>query len=78
MRELLEFKSYIIEDSFAMLDFWKGSSHFCQWPGITCSLKHQRVTRLNLKDKTLAGSILPRISYLSFLNSVNLSGNRNS
>lgn len=75
MRALLEFKSYITEDYLAILDSWNGSSHFCHWPGVTCGIKHQRVTHLNLKGKRLAGSISPHIGIFSFLNSLDLSDN---
>ncbi|CAN4086566.1 unnamed protein product [Withania somnifera] len=75
MRALLEFKSYITEDYLAILDSWNSSSHFCHWPGVTCGLKHQRVTHLNLKGKRLAGSISPHIGNLSFLSFLDLSDN---
>ncbi|KAK4735809.1 hypothetical protein R3W88_010070 [Solanum pinnatisectum] len=75
MRALLEFKSHITEDYLAIMDSWNDSSHFCHWPGVTCGIKHQRVTQLNLKGKRLAGSISPYIGNLSFLNSLDLSDN---
>ncbi|KAG5618822.1 hypothetical protein H5410_018646 [Solanum commersonii] len=75
MRALLEFKSHITEDYLAIFDSWNGSPHFCHWHGVTCGIKHQRVTHLNLKGKRLAGSISPFIGNLSFLNSLDLSDN---
>ncbi|KAG5575676.1 hypothetical protein H5410_055810 [Solanum commersonii] len=54
---------------------WNDSSHFCHWPGVTCGIKYQIVTHLNLKGKRLAGSISPYIGNLSFLNSLDLSDN---
>ena len=40
---LLAFKSKVDDDPFGALSTWNDSVNFCQWLGVTCSLKHQRV-----------------------------------
>ena len=72
---LLEFKSQLMEDPLGSLASWNGSIPFCLWPGVTCGLKHQRVTGLDLKRKSLAGNISPSTGNLSFLQYLDLSDN---
>ncbi|XP_031383038.1 receptor kinase-like protein Xa21 [Punica granatum] len=72
---LLTFKSLISNDPLKALDSWNETLHFCEWRGITCSRRHQRVTVLDLPSLKLAGSIAPHIGNLSFLRKVNLLGN---
>ncbi|THF99071.1 hypothetical protein TEA_007028 [Camellia sinensis var. sinensis] len=67
---LLNFKSHIIEDPEGVLSSWNTSLHFCNWVGVTCSLKHQRITRLDLQAHQLTGTISPAIGNLSFLRSL--------
>ncbi|RHN54578.1 putative non-specific serine/threonine protein kinase [Medicago truncatula] len=45
---LLQFKQSISSDPYGILDSWNASTHFCKWPGIVCSPKHQRFTKLKL------------------------------
>jgi LRR receptor-like serine/threonine-protein kinase EFR len=71
---LLEFKS-LIHDNPSVLASWNESFQFCQWVGVTCGLKHQRVIGLNLKDQKLVGTISPHLGNLSFLRSLNLANN---
>jgi LRR receptor-like serine/threonine-protein kinase EFR len=71
---LLEFKSNI-DDPLSILASWNESLHFCQWVGVTCGHKHQRVIGLDLKDQKLVGTISPHLGNLSFLRSLNLSSN---
>ncbi|KAH9672852.1 hypothetical protein KPL70_017895 [Citrus sinensis] len=40
---LIAFKSKVDDDPFGALSTWNDSVNFCQWLGVTCSLKHQRV-----------------------------------
>ncbi|KAM3733584.1 hypothetical protein ACB098_11G147400 [Castanea mollissima] len=56
---LLEFKAKITSDPFGIMSSWNDSIHFCQWRGITCGHRHQRVTMLDLKSLKLVGSISP-------------------
>ncbi|XP_050154666.1 probable LRR receptor-like serine/threonine-protein kinase At3g47570 isoform X2 [Malus sylvestris] len=66
---LLAIRAQITEDPNQFLSTWSESSHdFCLWRGVTCSRRHrQRVTRLDLGEQNLAGSISPHIGNLSFL-----------
>ncbi|PON42470.1 Serine/threonine protein kinase [Trema orientale] len=74
---LLKFKDSISNDPYGVLRSWNDSSiNFCNWPGIACSRRHQRVTSLNLEDCTLRGTISPYIGNLSFLRVVNLGNNK--
>jgi Leucine-rich repeat (LRR) protein len=64
---LLQFKAKIISDPFMVLSSWNDTTHFCQWHGVTCGRRHQRVTELRLGSQKLVGSISPSIGNLSFL-----------
>ncbi|CAL5206472.1 unnamed protein product [Lathyrus oleraceus] len=72
---LLRFKETIVKDPFDILKSWNTSTYFCNWHGVTCSLKHQRVTSLNLQGYALLGFIPPEIGNLTFLRYVNLQNN---
>ncbi|KAK4592873.1 hypothetical protein RGQ29_017146 [Quercus rubra] len=71
---LLQFKSHI-DSPLNVLASWNDSFHFCQWVGVTCGNKHQRVIGLDLKNSKLVGTISPHIGNLSFLLSLNLASN---
>ncbi|XP_014519431.1 probable LRR receptor-like serine/threonine-protein kinase At3g47570 isoform X2 [Vigna radiata var. radiata] len=72
---LLEFKKSISGDPYGILLSWNTSTHFCDWSGITCNLKLQRVTQLVLSRYKLEGSISPHIGNLSYMINFNLSVN---
>ncbi|KAJ9683797.1 hypothetical protein PVL29_016342 [Vitis rotundifolia] len=72
---LLEFKAKITDDPVGVLKSWNKSIHFCQWRGVTCGRRHQRVTMLDLHSKKLVGSISPRIGNLTFLRVLQLEEN---
>jgi Leucine-rich repeat (LRR) protein len=72
---LLEFKSMITQDPFGAMSSWNASIHFCQWQGVTCGRRHQRVTVLNLQSQKLVGSISPHVGNLSFLRNLTLQNN---
>ena len=72
---LLKFKESIINDPHKVLSMWNDSIHFCNWVGVTCSSRHQRVIALELHSYKLLGSITPHIGNLSFLRSVSLENN---
>ncbi|CAM8949306.1 unnamed protein product [Rhodiola kirilowii] len=55
------------------LSSWNASLHFCQWQGITCGRRHQRVTALDLAEQRLTGTLSPHIGNLTFLRFLNLS-----
>ncbi|KAK8938401.1 putative receptor-like protein kinase [Platanthera zijinensis] len=63
---LLQFKS-LVSDPTGALSTWKSSIHFCQWPGITCSIRGSRVTEIVLNSLQLGGPIPPAIFNLSSL-----------
>ncbi|XP_059627983.1 probable LRR receptor-like serine/threonine-protein kinase At3g47570 [Cornus florida] len=72
---LLAFKAEITNDPLRALSSWNESVDFCQWHGVTCSRRHQRVTVLDLQSLKLVGSISPHIGNLSFLNTLRLVNN---
>ncbi|KAL9995702.1 putative non-specific serine/threonine protein kinase [Helianthus debilis subsp. tardiflorus] len=73
---LLAIKSMIKGDPQGLLTSWNQSSiDFCQWQGVTCSPRHQRVTHLNLTYGGLTGTLSPSVGNLSFLRSIRLSYN---
>ncbi|KAK9081954.1 hypothetical protein Syun_030936 [Stephania yunnanensis] len=72
---LLAFKSQISHDPLQVLNSWNTSLHFCQWHGVTCGRRHQRVVKLVLKSRGLAGSLSPYIGNLSFLHVIDLRNN---
>ncbi|XP_052876741.1 probable LRR receptor-like serine/threonine-protein kinase At3g47570 [Gossypium arboreum] len=72
---LLQFKAKITGDQLKIMESWNSSIHFCQWPGVRCGRKHQRVTKLELGFLKLSGSLSPYIGNLSFLRELDLAGN---
>nr|XP_023921823.1 probable LRR receptor-like serine/threonine-protein kinase At3g47570 [Quercus suber] len=72
---LLEFKAKITQDPLMVMSSWNHSIHFCQWGGVTCGHRHQRVTVLDLQSSKLVGSISPHVGNLSFLKSLILLNN---
>ncbi|CAJ2647436.1 unnamed protein product [Trifolium pratense] len=72
---LLQFKQLISSDPNGILDSWNSSTHFCNWHGIICSPKHQRVTKLKLQGYKLHGSISPFLGNLSHMRFLNLGDN---
>lgn len=72
---LLDFKSKIIHDPQNIFGSWNDSLHFCQWQGVRCGRRHERVTVLKLESSGLLGSISPALGNLSFLWGLDLSNN---
>ncbi|GLU02944.1 hypothetical protein SLE2022_201740 [Rubroshorea leprosula] len=72
---LIAFKSKISNDPYGLLKFWNDSIHFCQWEGITCSRRRDRVTILDLSSGGLVGTLSPSIGNLSFLREIILYNN---
>uniref|UniRef100_A0A2N9I4A1 non-specific serine/threonine protein kinase n=1 Tax=Fagus sylvatica TaxID=28930 RepID=A0A2N9I4A1_FAGSY len=54
---------------------WNDSIQFCNWHGVTCGRRHQRVTALELEGHNLRGTITPYIGNLTFLRKINLRNN---
>ncbi|KAL4600619.1 hypothetical protein ACB092_11G212400 [Castanea dentata] len=72
---LLEFKAKITHDPLQLLSSWNDSIHFCQWRGVTCGRRHQRVIGLDLlRFSELVGSISPHVGNLSFLKTLSIGG----
>jgi hypothetical protein len=72
---LLKFKASIAIDPYGILSSWNDSIQFCNWRGITCGHRHQRVTALELEGHKLRGTITPFIGNLTFLRTINLQNN---
>ena len=72
---LHKFKESVPHDPNNILSSWNDSMHFCNWHGVTCGLRHRRVTALDLEGYKLRGSLSPYIGNLSFLRSINLQNN---
>ncbi|XP_028071275.1 probable LRR receptor-like serine/threonine-protein kinase At3g47570 [Camellia sinensis] len=72
---LLAIKDLIQGDPWGALSSWNHSIHFCNWQGISCSRRHQRVTALNLSSLALVGSVSPQIGNLTFLRRIDLGNN---
>ncbi|CDP20577.1 unnamed protein product [Coffea canephora] len=54
---LLEFKKQIYDDPSGVLNSWNHSQHHCQWEGVTCSTRHQRLVTISLFMNKLEGKI---------------------
>ncbi|XP_062166138.1 LRR receptor-like serine/threonine-protein kinase EFR [Alnus glutinosa] len=54
---------------------WSTTTSFCNWIGVSCSQRRQRVTALDLSYMGLQGAISPHIGNLSFLVSLDLRNN---
>ncbi|KAL2480013.1 putative LRR receptor-like serine/threonine-protein kinase [Abeliophyllum distichum] len=75
---LLAFKSRMIstiDPSNILIKNWSVSTPVCVWIGVTCGLRHQRVTALDISSMNLSGNIPSQLGNLSFLVSINLSSN---
>ncbi|XP_059671110.1 putative receptor-like protein kinase At3g47110 [Cornus florida] len=54
---------------------WSTTSSVCNWVGVSCGLRHHRVTALNLSRTGLQGTIAPHLGNLSFIASLDISHN---
>ncbi|KAL8507045.1 hypothetical protein ACS0TY_017793 [Phlomoides rotata] len=46
---------------------WSNSSSVCSWIGVTCGLRHHRVTALNISNMNLSGTISPRLGLMEII-----------
>ncbi|XP_021850837.1 probable LRR receptor-like serine/threonine-protein kinase At3g47570 [Spinacia oleracea] len=72
---LLDIKAKIRDDPLGIITSWNDSLHFCEWTGVICGRRHQRVTVLNLGYSKLTGTLSPHLGNLSFLNELYLENN---
>ncbi|KAH0751724.1 hypothetical protein KY285_004872 [Solanum tuberosum] len=64
-----------ILDPFESLISWNESVPLCQWQGVVCGTRSQRVTELNLLDHKLGGVLSPFVGNLSFLVRLDIENN---
>ncbi|KAH6765286.1 hypothetical protein C2S51_016535 [Perilla frutescens var. frutescens] len=77
---LLALKAHITSDPYHILTTnWSttnsSTSSVCSWIGVTCGIRHRRVTGLNISYMGLSGTIPPQLGNLSFLVSLDLKHN---
>eukprot|EP01018_Ginkgo_biloba_P035614 Gb_00730 [translate_table: standard] len=74
---LTSFKIGIKSDPYNTLHNWddENTNHLCNWTGVECNAGLWRVTRLNLRNRSLEGAIASQIENLSFLQFLDLSLN---
>eukprot|EP00253_Pinus_taeda_P004784 PITA_04784 len=54
---------------------WKPNVSFCEWTGVACSRRRQRVVSLNVSGMGLHGTVSPLLGNLSFLRILDLNNN---
>ncbi|KAK8981451.1 hypothetical protein V6N11_027869 [Hibiscus sabdariffa] len=75
IQALFAVKARILVDPYKVFSSWNDTQHFCNWPGVACGRRHQRVTALNLSSLKLAGDLSPYIANLTFLRVFDLRNN---
>ncbi|KAH9669147.1 protein kinase domain-containing protein [Citrus sinensis] len=71
---LLAIKSQL-QDPLGVTKSWNNSISLCQWTGMTCGHRHQRVTVLDLSNRSIEGILSPYVGNLSFLRFINFANN---
>ncbi|KAL3641371.1 hypothetical protein CASFOL_016339 [Castilleja foliolosa] len=73
---LLAFKNTITRNPNSTLpDNWSTNISVCNWIGVSCSTKHQRVISLNISGFALSGTLSPHLGNLTFLRYLDMSSN---
>uniref|UniRef100_A0A2N9GJ19 non-specific serine/threonine protein kinase n=1 Tax=Fagus sylvatica TaxID=28930 RepID=A0A2N9GJ19_FAGSY len=72
---LLAFKAKITHDPLRVMNSWNDSIHFCQWQGVTCGRRHQRVIVLDLQSRKL-GEIPSNLSGCNNLIALSVGSNQ--
>jgi hypothetical protein len=58
---LLAFKGEVADPTGVLARSWTTNVSFCQWLGVSCSRRQQRVTALLLSDVPLQGELKPTL-----------------
>ncbi|KAG8378391.1 hypothetical protein BUALT_Bualt08G0132600 [Buddleja alternifolia] len=74
---LLAFRNTVTSDPYGILaNNWStNNTSFCYWIGVSCGIRHQRVTALNFSGFDLGGTIAPHLGNLTFVRSLDISFN---
>ncbi|KNA13054.1 hypothetical protein SOVF_120330 [Spinacia oleracea] len=72
---LLEIKAKITDDPLDVMSSWNDTLHFCEWHGVTCGHRHQRVIAVDLQSSMLTGSLSLHVGKLRFLKQLLLQNN---
>ncbi|XP_021288731.1 receptor kinase-like protein Xa21 [Herrania umbratica] len=72
---LLAFKANVHDPQNLLAANWSISTSVCNWIGVSCGSKHQRVTVLSLSNLSLTGTLPPHLGNLSFLSFLNIEEN---
>ncbi|KAL2513436.1 LRR receptor-like serine/threonine-protein kinase FLS2 [Abeliophyllum distichum] len=73
---LVAFKTRIISDpNNILVNNWSTNTSICNWIGVSCSRKWQRVTALDFSNFGFSGTIAPHLGNLSFLGYLNINSN---
>ncbi|KAL4560228.1 hypothetical protein LXL04_032378 [Taraxacum kok-saghyz] len=72
---LLSLKAHITSDPYKIMPSWNDSIHICNWTGIICGQRHQRVVTINLWSGGFSGPISPEVGNMTFLRELLLHNN---
>ncbi|KAG2700828.1 hypothetical protein I3760_06G015700 [Carya illinoinensis] len=74
---LIAFKSQLSPSAneTVLAQNWSTTTNFCNWIGVSCSRRRQRVTALDLPKMGLQGTLPPQIGNLSFIVTLHLHNN---
>ncbi|KAL3619768.1 hypothetical protein CASFOL_034680 [Castilleja foliolosa] len=71
---LLVFKNTITWNAMLAKN-WSSNTSVCNWIGVSCGIKHQRVISLNISGFALSGTLPSHLGNLTFLRYLNISSN---
>ncbi|KAL5772195.1 hypothetical protein ACOSQ2_012119 [Xanthoceras sorbifolium] len=73
---LLVLKARVTHDPYNVLaNNWSTTTSVCNWIGVTCGVRHRRVTALNISYLSFVGTIPPQLGNLSFLAVLDMTNN---
>ncbi|KAK9233245.1 hypothetical protein WN943_023494 [Citrus x changshan-huyou] len=75
MGRLFEASDNVLQGPLGPTSSWKDSLNLCQWTGVTCSHRHPRVTKLDLRSKSIGGFLSPFVGNPSFVRVIVLATN---